>query len=240
MNADFLLLPIPLLRRISDGTGAMSLPLSHCQGRWSHSHVERSSPTRHTRGQHGPSYSPTLCFPVARSTNIHWCNYFDFKFRNSLYKNTAHCNLSPGYDYKRRGFSPFRRLSSKQGETLQEAPVEQDAREPLFSSPRCFPGWGVEIRPTSENLGLSPDENILWQAKWEHEFHNRIPFGLSEDILIWQAKWEHEFHNRIQQTRLGADVRTIQEGFGSFCDAVKWELAGWLDTANDTYHPNGI
>lgn len=217
MNADFLLLPIPLLRRISDGTGAMSLPLSHCQGRWSHSHVERSSPTRHTRGQHGPSYSPTLCFPVARSTNIHWCNYFDFKFRNSLYKNTAHCNLSPGYDYKRRGFSPFRRLSSKQGETLQEAPVEQDAREPLFSSPRCFPGWGVEIRPTSENLGLSPDENILWQAKWEHEFHNRI-----------------------QQTRLGADVRTIQEGFGSFCDAVKWELAGWLDTANDTYHPNGI
>ena len=100
---------------------------------------------------------------------------------------------------------------------LQEAPVEQDAREPLFSSPRYFPGWGVEVRPKSENLGLSLDENILWQAKWEHEFHNRI-----------------------QQTRLGADVRTIQEGFGSFFDAVKWELAGWLDTANDTYHPNGI
>lgn len=219
MKAHFLLLPpIPLLRRISDGTGAMGLPHSHRQGRWStHSRGAQVSHKTHSVAGTGLPYFPTLCFPVARSINIHWCNYFDFKFRNSLYKNTVRCNLSPGYDYKRRGFCPFKRRSSKQGEMLQEAPAEQDACEPLFSSPRCCPGWGVEVRLTSKILVLSPDENILWQAKWEHEFHNRI-----------------------QQARLGADVRTIQEGFGSFFDAGKWELAGWLDTANDTYHPNGI
>ena len=51
MKADFLLLlPIPLLRRISDGTGAMSLPLSHRQGRWStHSRGAQLSHKTHLR-----------------------------------------------------------------------------------------------------------------------------------------------------------------------------------------------
>lgn len=207
MKADFLLLS----RRILGGAGATSLPRSHLQGgRPTRSRGAQLSHKIHWMAGTGPSYFPTLCFPAARSINIHWCNYFDFKFRNSLYKNRVHCNLGPGYDYKRRGFSPFKRPSSKQGETLPEHLWNRMPMNPRSAHLDASQGWGVEVRPTSKNLGLSPDENSLWQAKWEHGFHNRI-----------------------QQTRLGSDVRTIQ-GFGSFFDAVKWELAGWLDTANDT------
>lgn len=117
MKADFLLLS----RRILGGAGATSLPRSHLQGgRPTRSRGAQLSHKIHWMAGTGPSYFPTLCFPAARSINIHWCNYFDFKFRNSLYKNSVHCNLGPGYDYKRKGFSPFKRPSSKQGETLPE------------------------------------------------------------------------------------------------------------------------
>lgn len=80
----------------------------------------------------------------------------------------------------------------------------------------CLP-VGDELRATSKNSGVSWDEHTLQRPTWEDKLHNRV-----QGMCLW------------------ADVRTVQEGFGSLSDAMEEGLAGWLDTTNDTYHPNGI
>lgn len=47
-----------------------------------------------------------------------------------------------------------------------------------------------------------------------------------DDHILLLPAWADESHNRVQGTCLGAEVRTIPEGFGSFSDAVKQELVG--------------
>lgn len=64
------------------------------------------------------------------------------------------------------------------------------------------PVWD-ELTAMSKNSGLSWDEHILQRPTWEDEFHNG-----AQGVCLW------------------ADVRTVQEGFGSFSDAKKED---WLD-----------